>query len=105
MEKRKGSNGDNVGEKRVWFVDGRSLLSICRKEREDNKTNRKFEKRSFHLRYNSDRYPDSVVMLRMPITEETTVEEVETYFVQLAEMLKQQEIERTDKENEIIDRF
>ncbi len=41
----------------------------------------------------------------MPITEETTVGEVEMYFVQLAEMLKQQEIERTEEEDKIIGRF
>lgn len=104
LEERKGNNGDNVGEKRVWFIDGGTLLLSFREEREDNESNKRFEEKSFHLRYN-DRYPDSVVILRMPITEETTVEEVETYFVQLAEMLKQQEIERNEKEDKIIGRF
>ncbi len=63
LEERKGNNGDNVGEKRVWFIDdGRSLLLICRRESEDNETNRKFKERSFSLSYN-DRYPDNVVIL------------------------------------------
>lgn len=37
-------------------------------------------------------------MLRMLVTEETTVTDVEAYFLQLAEMFKQQEIEKNDKE-------
>lgn len=96
LEQRKGSNGDNIGEKRVWFISD-SVWRLKKVIEEKDDAIRKFEEYSFSLGYN-DRYPDRVVMLRMPVTEETTVTDVETYFLKLAEMFKQQEIEKNDKE-------
>jgi len=57
----------------------------------------RFEEKSIILSYNN-RYPVNVVIIRMPINSETTVGEVEDYFVKFAEILKQQEIA---KEREI----
>lgn len=61
----------------------------------------KFEKHSFVLKYNVDIYPNKVVFLRMPISGETTVIDVERYFEKLTERLKQQQVEinNPSKEN------
>lgn len=58
-----------------------------------NSLDEKFEKHSFVLKYNVDRYPNKVVFLRMPISDETTVIDVERYFKKLTERLKQQQVE------------
>ena len=100
LEQRKDPNGENIGERIVWFIYDwvGKLLSF---DSLDNKSEaeKRFDARSFALAYN-DRYPDRTVILRMPVTEETTVEEVERHFVQLAELFKQQELEKPPREEE-----
>ena len=49
-----------------------------------------FEKRHIVLAYHWGMYPLQTVFLRMPINEQTTVEEVDEYFSKLAESFKQQ---------------
>ena len=50
----------------------------------------KFDEKKIILGYNDGLYPRQTVMLRMPINEETTVEEVDSYFSKLAESFKTQ---------------
>jgi len=49
-----------------------------------------FEKRHIVLAYHWALYPENTVFLRMPINEQTTVEEVDEYFSKLAESFKEQ---------------
>ena len=49
----------------------------------------KFERKHVTLGYN-DRYPINTVFLRMPINADTTVEDVESFFVRFAELFRDQ---------------
>lgn len=58
----------------------------------------KFEKRYVVLRYNN-RYPENTVIIRMPINEATTVDEVDKYFTNFAKSFEnQQELEQKKKD-------
>ena len=95
LEKTKNDEGDNIGERIVWFVEGKTFMDILNKgQNNEIKSNldKKFEEHAFVLKYNSDRYPKKVVFLRMPIHNETTVIDVESYFDKLIERLKQQQL-------------
>ena len=89
LEQTKDSKGHNIGEKVVWFVESFGLM---KNSNEKKSLTKKFNERSFILRYNN-RYPGRVVFLRMPINKETTIMEVEEYFGKLVQRLKQQELE------------
>lgn len=95
LEQTKNSNGDNIGEKMVWFVSAFSFPILNWKTGyqtdEENNSVKRFEERSFTLHYNN-RYPERVVILRMPINEEITLIEVENYFVKLANYFRKQEL-------------
>lgn len=96
LQQAKNNQGDHIGERIVWFVRGRTLMNIFNAEKNaetKNSLDEKFEKHSFVLKYNVDRYPNKVVFLRMPISNETTVMDVERYFEKLTERLKQQQVE------------
>lgn len=96
LQQAKNNQGDHVGERIVWFVKGRMLMnmfSTAKSAETKNSLDEKFEKHSFVLKYNVDRYPNKVVFLRMPISDETTVVDVERYFEKLTERLKQQQVE------------
>lgn len=98
LSERKGPNGENIGERIVWFI--RAFTSGLFWETSDiSEAEKRFDDSSIILRYN-DRYPDRNVVLRMPITDATTVEEVERHFVQLAELLKQQELKKDKKKED-----
>lgn len=117
LEERKDNEGKPIGEKGIWFVhpfkignidyqlrsgkldceniqdfltEGEisSLGNIKKDERLE-----KFENKSIILSYN-ERYPTQTVIIRMPIDEKTTVEEVEEYFVKFAELLRMQKKEK-----------
>lgn len=61
------------------------------------------KKRSIVLAYNSGMYQsDQVAILRMPINEETTVEQVDEYFSQLANSFKSQ-VQAQKKEDKDIE--
>lgn len=102
LEQKKDENGENIGEKMVWFVSGSLLFEFDWEEgegvKEEDTAIKRFEEHSFILAYN-DRYPNRVVILRMPITDESTLGEVEAYFANLAEMFKEQEIEEAREES------
>lgn len=114
LEERKGNNGENIGEKAIWFVrsstyDFHKLTKnmacmFTEKEIIENTEIDErlsiFEKKSFVLSYN-DAYPSSTVFIRMPVNEQTTVEEVEKYFVKFAESFKTQEQEKEAKTSSV----
>ena len=115
LEEIKGPNGEMRGEKAIWFVhptkiknlemqlklgeiDYDFLLSVTGKgERipprmEIDKRLVKFEEKAIILSYNN-RYPESVVIIRMPVNAKTTVKDAEGYFCKIAEMVKEQQVE------------
>lgn len=115
LEEKKGANGENIGEKGVWFVQPcvignldykiktdqytyeqlRELLdeSEIPQEIEYDERLARFDKKRVVLTYNN-MYPINTVMLRYPINEKTTVEEVSEYFKALAKSFKDQEKEK-----------
>lgn len=126
LEERKNELGENIGEKGVWFVQPCVMGNLFYQLRcgkinyeeikdfleEDEKDSfkdikldkrlKKFEEKSIILKYNN-RYPALTVIIRMPIDENTTLEEVDKYFCKFAESFKEQnqEIEK-DEESLII---
>ncbi len=87
LEDRKNEFGEPIGKKAVWFVHPYNLPKHLQKSEE-------FEKRAMLILYHDGFYPRSSVFLRMPITNETTVEEVDSYFSKLAESFKEQSKEK-----------
>lgn len=112
LEERRDKNNAKIGEKGVWFVQPCEIqnleygLKVGKYDYEflkqtvsktDIPQNVRFDKRlaEFHKRhivlaYNWAMYSLQTVILRMPVNEQTTVEEVEQYFIQLAESFKEQ---------------
>ena len=84
LEDRKNESGEPIGKKAVWFVHPYKMPKHLQKSEE-------FEKRCMLISYHDGFYPKSSVFLRMPLTEETTVESVDEYFSTLAETFKSQE--------------
>lgn len=122
LEERKGKNGERIGERAIWFVHPcemgnlefdlrigkynydflRSIMpeeEIPKNVKVDEKLI-EFEKRHIVLGYNFAIYPTETVVLRMPVNEQTTVEEVEKYFSKFAESFKNQTIEKKIKRPE-----
>lgn len=124
IEEKNGNNGEKIGEKIIWFVHPFTMgnldykirtgqysyefLKICLSDDEipqdieiDERLS-KFEKKHVVLSYN-DRYPTNTVVIRMPINEKTTVEEVEEYFANFAKSFNDQivnkEIEEETKDS------
>ncbi|MCI8637080.1 MAG: hypothetical protein HFJ17_01335 [Clostridia bacterium] len=120
IEDKIGDNGERIGEKIVWFVHPSTMgnlhyknktsqysyeyLKTCLsddeipKDIEIDERLSKFEKRHVVLSYN-DRYPTNTVVIRMPVNETTTVEEVDEYFTKFARCFKnQQELKQDIKE-------
>lgn len=81
-----------LGEDAIWFVKSSyvEFLNLLRKpfrlkkivERFDDKYADKFKEKQLLLMYNN-KYPRRNVFIRMPINEDTRVEEVEEYFNQI----------------------
>ena len=117
LEERRGRNGEKNGEKLIWFVHPtemngnvefslrigkydydfwRTVLNEAEipKNIEVDKKLIEFEKRHIVLLYPWMDSSTEAVFLRMPINEETTVEEVEEYFVKFAECFKSQKREK-----------
>lgn len=84
LEERKNEVGEQIGQKAVWFVHPYNMPKHMQKSEE-------FEKRCMLITYHDGLYPKSSVFLRMPLTESTTVEDVDEYFTKLAESFKSQE--------------
>lgn len=80
---------EKLTEKGVWFVYSMYYVKFHTEENEYNDYKKIFDEKSFRLIYNN-KYPRRAIFIRMPISEETTVEEVEEYFCKIAnEMLQQ----------------
>ena len=113
LESKKGNDGENIGEKLIWFVHPTQMsgnieyslkigkydydyLKMFLPEKDIPKNIEvdekliEFEKRHIVLLYPWDTSSTEAVFLRMPINEKTTVEEVEQYFVNFAEFFKNQ---------------
>lgn len=100
LEERKNENGEHIGEKAIWFVEPNNFNLVNANKGE---ASRKFEEKKIILGYNDGLYPRQTVILRMPINEESTVEEVEEYFCKLAESFKTQIPEKKNKDMEEIE--
>ncbi len=115
-----GNNGEKIGERIIWFVHpfeignldykirtGQYSYEFLRTALEEKEIPKdisvderlsKFEERHVVLAYN-DRYPRNTVILRMPIKDTTTVDEVEEYFTKFAMCFKDQhELNQEQKE-------
>ncbi|MBE5820487.1 MAG: hypothetical protein E7310_06740 [Clostridiales bacterium] len=102
LESRTGKNGENVGEKGIWFVKAHDMRDMFGRDTNYNGDDREkeFIKRKIELVYNNQRYPNRVAIIRMPVNEETTVEEVDEYFSKFAKSFRTQIINKEDKTNE-----
>lgn len=113
LEEKKSKTGEKIGERAVWFVHPFEVGSLEHKIKigefsyeflreflteeeipqniEFDEKLAEFEKRHIVL---CGAYSTQTVVLRMPIDEQTTVEEVEDYFVKLAQNFKTQIIQK-----------
>ena len=113
IEEKTDETGERIGEKIVWFVHpfilgnldyqiktGKYTYEQLRTYLEEDEIPQgiefderlaKFESRHVVLGY-SGRYPTNTVIIRMPITEQTTAEEVEEYFENFAKNFNNQNI-------------
>lgn len=71
------------GEKRIWIVYS-SYFHCFNKPEEYSDFKKRFDEKSIQLVYNN-KYPRRSVFLRMPIDENTTIDEVEEYFSEIAD--------------------
>ena len=88
-----------LGEDVIWFVKSNYVecMNTIRKkfklklltENFDDKYANKFKERQILLMYNNN-YPRRCVFIRMPISEATTVEDIELYFDEIICKLKKQ---------------
>lgn len=80
---------NNLGKNCVWLVYSMYYVKFHSEEKEYNDYKKRFDEKSFRLIYNN-KYPRRAVFIRMPISNETTVEEVEEYFCKIAnDMIEQ----------------
>lgn len=94
---------EELGEETIWFVKScyENLINSIRRffkmkekfEIFNDKYAKKFEEKQLILMYNN-RYPRRNVFIRMPIDENTKIEEVETYFEGILSKLKNQSIQK-----------
>ena len=80
---------NKLGEKYIWLVYS-MYYAIFPKQEEYDDYKKRFDEKSFRLIYNN-KYPRRAVFVRMPISDETTVEEVEEYFCNIAKEMLDQE--------------
>ena len=90
---------ESLGEESIWFVKSCYVetMNKLRKpfklkpltENFTDKYAKKFEEKQLILMYNN-KYPRRSVFIRMPIEENTTVQEVETYFDEIISKLHNQ---------------
>ena len=78
-----------LGEKSIWLVYSMYYVKYHTQEAEYDDYKKKFDEKSFRLIYNN-KYPRRAVFVRMPISDTSTVEEVEEYFCKIANDMLQQ---------------
>ncbi|MBQ6991690.1 MAG: hypothetical protein IJN50_02060 [Clostridia bacterium] len=96
LESRTGKNSEPVGEKGIWFVKAHNMFEHDTNYNGDNRQ-KEFMKRRIQLSYNDGLYPKKVAIIRMPVNEQTTVEEVDEYFSKFAQSFKSQVINKEEK--------
>ena len=79
---------NKIGEKGIWLVYS-SYYNCFKKQEEYDEYKKRFDERSIQLVYNN-KYPRRSVFLRMPIDENTTLEEVDEYFIALSNEFENQ---------------
>ena len=79
---------NKIGEKGVWIVYS-SYYHCFKKKEEYDEYKKRFDEKSIQLVYNNN-YPRRSVFIRMPIDDNTTVEEVDEYFKALANEFEDQ---------------
>ena len=114
LESKQSSKGEKIGEKAIWFVrpgihrnidyqlktgeldyffakqaQSEGEHPIDRVEVDERYV--KFNEKHIILVYNN-RYPENTVILRKPINSDSTVEEVEEFFVKYAKLFKEQRV-------------
>ena len=80
---------NRLTEKCIWLVYSMYYVKFHTQEDEYNEYKKRFDEKSFRLIYNN-KYPRRAVFIRMPISTDTTVEEVEEYFCKIANEMTQQ---------------
>lgn len=129
LESTTNSEGKRTGDKAIWFAHPcemgnleydlrcgkhtyEELLQFLSEEEipkgiEFDPKLAEFEKRHIVLGYNGGIYPMQTVFLRMPVDEQTTVDDVEEYFGKFVHILKDQkeekDIRKKDKNTEEIE--
>ena len=73
----------------IWLVYSMYYVKFHTQESEYDEDKKRFDEQSFRLVYNN-KYPRRAIFVRMPILNETTVEEVEEYFCKIANQMSQQ---------------
>ena len=99
LEERKGENGEPIGEKAIWFIEPNNFSIFNSKKGVDSS---KFNEKKIILGYNDGLYPRQTVILRMPVNEQTTVEEVDEYFSEFARSFRSQIVDKKIEEQEDI---
>lgn len=79
---------EELGEKNVWIVYS-SYYYCFKKPEEYDEYKKRFDDKSIQLVYNN-KYPRRSVFFRMPIDENTNTEEVEDYFLEIANKFSNQ---------------
>lgn len=92
LEEKKNDRGEEVGKKAIWFVHP----FIFKYMNINDSVARRFYKDSLVLSYDGEKYPEKTVILRMPIKQDTTIEEVDDYFSKIAEGMKNQRQRNTN---------
>ena len=79
---------EEMSEKRIWLVYSMYYAKFNKPE-EYTEDKKRFDEKSFRLVYNN-KYPRRAIFVRMPISNETTVEQVENYFCEFANKMADQ---------------
>lgn len=80
---------NELSEKRIWLIYSMYYVKFKTAEAIYTKYKKRFDEKSFRLIYHNQ-YPRRAVFIRMPISNETTVEEVEKYFCEIANQMADQ---------------
>lgn len=80
---------NDLGESIIWLVYSMYYAKFPKEDKIYGEYEKRFDNDSFRMVYNN-KYPKRAVFIRMPIDDNTTVEEVEEYFCKIADKMLQQ---------------